>query len=204
MIAFTGQAQAHYTPKHFKNYQEKYQEFELRKDHALDVARFFRHHGDLARTKAGRLAIRQHQALLKWSNRELNKMDDIRFIHLWSDEQLAEKGKEAIASGGSYSVRYGDCSEKVKTIVKELLVRAFGPYGTIQWANYIVGRESGYCPGAVNTTYSSASQQAQCVAQLIPAYHTWVDYKRCKSDPAYSVHVFDVLSNHGTSTSPWS
>ena len=204
MLALTGQAQAHYTPKHFKNYDARYKEYELRKDHALDVARFFRNHPKQARTKAGRFAIREHKQLLKWSNRVLHKMDDISNIHKWSYAQLTEQGKEAIANGGTYSVRYGDCSNTIKTIVKELLNRKFGPHGTYYWAYSIVNRESGFCPGAVNTTYSDPNQQAQCVAQMIPAYHTWVDYDRCKSDPAYSVQVFANLSNYGTSTGPWS
>ncbi len=131
-------------------------------------------------------------------------MDDLQYLHLFSDAQLKKAGKEAIANGGTYSVRYGDCSSDVKAIVRELINRTFGPFGTESWATYIVDRESGFCPGAVNTTYSDWNQQAQCVAQMIPAYHTWVNYKRCKSDPAYSVLVFAELSNYGTSTGPWS
>lgn len=204
VIAITGQAQAHYKPKHFKNYSEKRTEFEHRKKHALDVERFFRNHPKLAKTKAGKKAEREHKELLAWSIRELNGLDSLNYIQFMSDEQLAEAGKRAIANGGTYSVRWGDCSNDVKTIVKELINRYFGPHGTERWAYYIVDRESGFCPGAVNTTYSDWSQQAQCVAQLIPEYHRWVDYDRCKTDPAYSVAVFAKLSRNGQSTGPWS
>ena len=120
--------------------------------------------------------------------------------------QLAVAGKKEVARGGTYSVRYGDCSSRLKRISYELVQRVFAPYGSaaIRWAQYIVSRESGHCPGAVNTTYSSWREQAQCIAQLIPRYHSWVNYTRCKTDPAYSVQVFRKLSNGGRSTGPWS
>lgn len=118
--------------------------------------------------------------------------------------QLKQEGIKVVRNGGTYSVRWGDCSPYLKRIVQEIIERVFSPHKTEEWADYIVYRESGYCPGAVNTKYSNPDQQAQCVAQMIPAYHEWVDYKKCKSDPAYSVRVFERLSKGGYSTGPWS
>lgn len=185
------------------SYAQKVKEYEFRQDHALDVARFFRNHPKLASTRAGRKAIWQHKILLRWSNRELTELNADRYIPYMSYSQLAQQGRLEVQHGGTYSMRYGDCSSRLKNISHELLDRAFRPYGTQGWAEYIVDRESGFCPGAVNTTYSSWNQRAQCLAQLIPEYHTWVDYDRCKSDPAYSVWVFLHLSKGGHSTGPW-
>lgn len=184
-------------------YTQEVREYEHRMDHALDVARFFHNHPKLANTRAGRAAIWQHKKLLRWSQKELSELNATSNIPHMSDEQLADQARLEVRNGGTYSVRYGDCSERLKALSRELVDRAFAPYGTQSWAEYIVGRESGFCPGAVNTTYSSWSQQAQCLAQLIPAYHTWVDYDRCKSDPAYSAWVFVRLSRGGHSTGPW-
>lgn len=184
-------------------YTAKVQEYKYREKHAKDVFRFFENHPKLANTLNGRAAIWQHKKLLHWSEKQLGKLNDIRFMHYWSYDQLAENAREEVRNGGTYSIRYGGCSERLKTLSRELVERAFRPYGTSQWALYIVGRESGFCPGAVNTTYSNPMQQAQCIAQMIPAYHTWVDYKRCKSDPAYSVQVFKELSDGGSKTGPW-
>ena len=203
-LAITGEAQSHFTPKRFLSYSGRVSEYEKRKDHALDVFRFFHNHPRLANTLQGRAAIWQHKKLFKWSNRELTELNDIRYVHKFSDSQLAEQARLEVKNGGTYSIRYGDCSSRLKTLSRELVERAFRPYGTTSWALYIVGRESGFCPGAVNTTYSNSKEQAQCIAQMIPRYHTWVDYKRCKSDPAYSVKVFRELSNGGKSTRPWS
>lgn len=206
VVVATGQAQAlaHYTPmKGHVSYASKVKEYEFRADHAQDVARFFHNHPKLANTRAGRAAIWQHKKLLRWSERKLSELNASSYIPLMSDDQLAQQGRLEIRHGGTYSVRYGDCSERLKAISRELVSRAFAPYGTQSWAEYIVGRESGFCPGAVNTTYPNPNQRAQCLAQLIPAYHTWVDYKKCKSDPSYSVWVFVRLSRGGHSTGPW-
>jgi hypothetical protein len=203
LLAFTGVAEAHFKPMSNLSYSAKVNEYKFREDHAKDVFRFFQNHPKLANTIQGRAAIWQHKKLLHWSQKELAELSDIRYINQWSYDQLADQARQEVRNGGTYSVRYGDCSERLKELSHELIERSFSRFGTVQWALYIVGRESGFCPGAVNTTYSSWTQQAQCIAQLIPAYHQWVDYKRCKSDPAYSVQVFLHLSDGGTKTGPW-
>lgn len=185
------------------SYTQKVREYEFRQDHTLDVARFFRNHPKLANTRAGRGAIWQHKKLLRWSTRKLSELNATNYIPLMPTPQLAEQARLEVRHGGTYSMRYGDCSYRLKAMSRELLVRAFRPYGTQGWAEYIVNRESGFCPGAVNTTYSSWNQRAQCLAQLIPAYHAWVNYDKCKNDPAYSVEVFLHLSKGGRSTGPW-
>lgn len=119
------------------------------------------------------------------------------------DRDLYALADQAAAHGGVYSERWGDASTILKSVCYEAVRRSFARFGTEQWAVYVVRRESGCNPGAVNTTYSSWSQRAQCIAQMIPAVHTWVDYGRCKRDLRYAVQVFVKLSDGGSSTGPW-
>ena len=198
-----GTAQAHFTPKGHMTYAERVAEYEHRLDHTQDVARFFANHPQLATKQAGRNAIWQHKKLQRWSEKELAKLNSLDYLNLWSLKQLREQAKAEVRNGGTYSVRHGGCSERLQILSEELVNRYFAPYGTQAWARAIVARESGFCPGAVNTTYSDPGEQASCIAQFIPNIHTWVNYKRCKSDPAYSVAIFVRLSKGGRYTSPW-
>lgn len=118
---------------------------------------------------------------------------------------VALEAKRAIKNGATYSVRHGHCSSYLKRLSYELVERGFRPYGSavVQWALSIVKRESGFCPGAVNTTYSDWEDQAKGLAQLIPEYHPWVNYKRMAADPWYAVKVFVKLSRGGRNTGPW-
>lgn len=120
------------------------------------------------------------------------------------DHDLYALANQAVSSGAIYSHRWGDASPALKGLCYEAVRRAFSRYGTQEWARHIVNRESGCNPGAINTTYSSWNQRAQCIAQMIPAYHRWVDYGRCKRDLRYAVEVFVGLSDGGKSTGPWS
>ena len=125
-----------------------------------------------------------------------------RVDHL-TTRQLYSEAKKAIANGAIYSMRWGDASPYLIRLCYEALERAFKPYGTQRWAEYVVTRESGCNPGAVNTTYSSWTQRAQCISQMIPAYHDWVDFRRCLRDLRYAVAVFVRLSRGGHNTQPW-
>lgn len=112
-------------------------------------------------------------------------------------QQLAKAAKTEVRRGGIYSTRWGDASPWLKRLSAELVDRAFTPYGTGSWARYIVNRESGYNPGAVNRT-----SRCTGLAQIHPL-HRWVNFKRLKSDPAYAVRVFERMSRGGSYTSPW-
>jgi hypothetical protein len=125
-----------------------------------------------------------------------------RVDHL-TTRQLYSEAKKAIANGAIHSMRWGDASPYLTRLCYEALERAFSPYGTEEWAEYVVRRESGCNPGAVNTTYSSWTQRAQCISQMIPAYHQWVDFRRCLRDLRYAVAVFVRLSRGGHNTQPW-
>lgn len=200
MLVTTGEASA-LTESQYHSKREHYTKMQ---DHAEDVFRFFKNHPKPARSKIGRNVLKRQAHRYNYSTHKLEHFNNTEYISWFTYEQLVEQGKLEVRHGGTYSYRYGDCSNRLQSISRELVHRIFGPHGTESWAVYIIDRESGFCPGAVNTTYSSWNQRAQCIAQMIPAYHTWVDYDRCKTDPAYSVKVFAELSNYGTSTGPWS
>jgi len=117
--------------------------------------------------------------------------------------QLERAANKAIRSGHVYSHRWGDVSPWLKTLCYEMVDRAFAPYGTQAWAHYVVNRESGCNPAAINTTYSDPCQQATGLSQMIPCVHRWVNYKRVQRDMGYAVAVFVRLSDGGRSTGPW-
>ena len=116
---------------------------------------------------------------------------------------LAKEAKKVVRHGGVYSHKCGDASPYLRRLSYELVERAFAPFGTQDWALYIVGRESCFNPGAINYKWSSWDQQAKGLAQLIPAYHQWVNYGRMLKDPWYAAMVFVKLSDGGKSTGPW-
>ncbi len=118
---------------------------------------------------------------------------------------LAKEARKVVRNGGIKSHRYGDATPYLKRLSYELVERAFLPYGydRVQWALYIVDRESDFNPGAINTTWSGWEEQAKGLAQLIPKYHTWVNFDRMLRDPYYAARVFVRLSKGGKETSPW-
>lgn len=121
-----------------------------------------------------------------------------------STEQLYVEAARQIASGGIYSHAYGAVSPRLREVCYELVNRAFRPYGTQDWAMYIVRRESGCNPAAINYTYSDPGERATGLSQMIPNVHRWVDYSRAMKDMRYSIQVFLKLSDGGRSTGPWS
>ena len=111
---------------------------------------------------------------------------------------LAKVGDKAIRQGHVYSHRWGDASPWLKAICYEMIDRAFGPYGTQGWARYVVNRESGCNPAAINS-----SSQTTGIAQIHPAYHRWVDFHRVQRDMDYAMRTFLRLSRNGRNTGPW-
>lgn len=99
MLAITSAASAHYKQHTHTNYADKRAEYEHRLDHASDVARFFENHPQLARTKAGRIAVRSHKRLAKWSERELREINEYvysgRFLpRVWFHIATCESGHD--------------------------------------------------------------------------------------------------------------
>lgn len=111
---------------------------------------------------------------------------------------LAKVGDKAIRQGHVYSHRWGDASPWLKAICYEMVDRAFSPYGTQGWARYVVNRESGCNPAAINS-----SSQTTGIAQIHPDYHRWVDFRRVQRDMDYAMRTFLRLSRNGSNTGPW-
>jgi len=112
--------------------------------------------------------------------------------------QLADRADRQIAHGAVYSHRWGDASPYLRALCYELVRRAFAPYGTQQWALYVVRRESGCNPGAINSSSGTTG-----IAQIHPRYHTWINYARVQRDMRYALRTFLRLSRNGRSTGPW-
>lgn len=112
--------------------------------------------------------------------------------------QLKKAAKTAVRKGHIHSTRWGDATPWLRRLSTELVERAFRPYGTQQWALYIVHRESGGNPGAVNR-YSGCAG----LMQVLPSAHPWVNIKRLKADPGYAAAVFVRMSHGGSYRSPW-
>jgi hypothetical protein len=111
---------------------------------------------------------------------------------------LAKVATKAIHAGHVYSHRYGDASPWLRALCYEMVERAFAPHGTHGWALMVVERESGCNPAAINS-----SSQTTGIAQIHPAYHRWVDFRRVQWDMRYAVATFLRLSRNGQNTGPW-
>lgn len=120
-----------------------------------------------------------------------------------SYNQLAKAANKAIANGAIYGTGHGQASRYLKSLCYEMIQRAFSPYGTQEWARHVIRRESDCNPAAINHTYRGWSNQANGLAQMIPKYHTWVNYSRVHRDMKYAVAVFLRLSKGGKNTQPW-
>jgi hypothetical protein len=112
--------------------------------------------------------------------------------------QLNRAANKAIANGHVYSHRWGDASGWLKSLCYEMVKRAFAPYGRSSWAVYIVNRESGCNPAAINSSSGTTG-----IAQIHPGYHHQFDYRRMQRDMHYAITAFLRLSSKGRNTGPW-
>lgn len=133
--------------------------------------------------------------LLAWTGEAAAHND--RFDRM-SYGQLVKAANRAIANGHSYSHRWGDASAYLRGLCYELVERTFKPYGTERWALYVVRRESGCNPRAINS-----SSQTTGIAQIHPTYHTWINYRKVQYDMHYAMQTFLRLSRGGRNTGPW-
>lgn len=150
-----------------------------------------------AATKPGQRMSSESESLLATVT-TTKKVSHIKPLNEIPYRFLAKVADKAIRQGHVYSHRWGDASPWLKAICYEMIDRAFGPYGTAAWARYVVNRESGCNPAAINS-----SSQTTGIAQIHPAYHTWVDFRRVQRDMAYALRTFLRLSRNGSNTGPW-
>lgn len=113
-----------------------------------------------------------------------------------SQARLERAAHRAVVKGGVHSTRWADASPWLRRLSHELVERAFGET-TRGWALCVVGRESGFNPGAVSRTDDHG------LPQINRPSHPWVNYARIVRDPVYAVAVMVRLSDHGASRGPW-
>lgn len=116
-------------------------------------------------------------------------------------QQLYRESKRLISNGAIYSTAYGVVHPRLKQICYEMLERKFG--GRYWFAYAVMQQESDCNPGAHNFKWSGWHNQAQGIAQMIPKYHTWVNFKKLKHDLHYAIACFYRLSRGGTNGQPW-
>jgi hypothetical protein len=100
--------------------------------------------------------------------------------------------------GGILGSCYGCATPRMKYLARQLVIERFGSAGsyTGQWALCVVGRESGFNPGAINSS-SGAAGMFQFLGH--PQYSYW----SLTHDPVYQVSSAWQLSHGGRDKSPW-
>jgi hypothetical protein len=88
----------------------------------------------------------------------------------------------------------------MRELSRRLVVAQFSPAGAgaVRIALCIVGRESGFNPGARSTSGDHGLAQFNYEAH----HHGWLNFGRVY-DPVYAVQAFWRMSGRGTSWSPW-
>jgi len=111
--------------------------------------------------------------------------------------QLEHAAIEAAATGGILSSRYGAATPWMKRLSRELVERAFVGANARRMALCVVGRESGFNPGAISSTDDHG------LPRINRPSHPWVNFRRITVDPPYAVSVMVRLSGHGRNWGPW-
>jgi hypothetical protein len=116
-----------------------------------------------------------------------------------SAPSLAVQARWLAQHGGVRSSRYGDATPHMKQLVRALIRQTFRPAGwaAVREAECLSRREAGWNPAAVSPSDDHGAFQAHRPA------HPQFDYARISVDPAYSVWVGWIISDHGTNWSPW-
>ena len=119
--------------------------------------------------------------------------DRVRHLSQWTLEHAAER---AVTTGGVTGRCHGCATPYMRRLSRELVARAFEGDAR-RWALCVVGRESGFNPGAVSPTHDYG------LAQIHVAAHPWVNGDRLLVDPVYAVETMRHLSRAGTNRDPW-
>lgn len=111
---------------------------------------------------------------------------------------LAAKARWLTTHGGVRSTRYADATPRMRWIARQLITARFSTAGpdAVRWSLCVAERESGFNPGAVNSS-SGAAGLFQFLGH--PQYSTW----KLLHDPAYAVQAAWRLSQGGRDRSPW-
>ena len=100
--------------------------------------------------------------------------------------------------GGIQGSCYGCATSQMKYLSRRLVIERFSRAGSyaVQWALCVVNRESGFNPGAINSS-SGAAGLFQFLGH--PQYSYW----GLTHDPVYQVSSAWQLSHGGRDHSPW-
>jgi hypothetical protein len=117
---------------------------------------------------------------------------------------LAARALYVANHGGIRSHRYGDATQQMKSLVRQLIRQTFRPAGAaaVTHALCYSRRESGWNPGAISPTHDHSSFQVNEPSN--EPSHPQFDYARMDRDPAYGVWAGWVVSSHGRDWGPWS
>lgn len=121
---------------------------------------------------------------------------------------LANQARWLAQHGGVTGTCAGCATLRMQSLSKALVVTRFQSRGgeAVAWALCVVSHESGFNPGAVNSTAiapGGALGHASGLAQFVVWYHRWINYWRLLRDPAYAADAMFHLSNGGRDRSPW-
>lgn len=115
-----------------------------------------------------------------------------------SSSSLEVKARWVANHGGITGTCAGCATPQMQTLSRLLVIQRFSSAGSnaVRWALCVVGRESGFNPGAVNSSSGAAS-----LFQLFghPQFSTW----RMLHDPGYAVMAGWNLSHGAKDRSPW-
>lgn len=117
------------------------------------------------------------------------------------ETQLAAQARWLTNHGGVTGTCAGCATLKLRSLSKAIVIETFWPRGVepTSWALCVVQHESGFNPGAVNSS-SGAAGLAQFEIQYHPEFSRW----RILHDPAYAATAMFRLSRGGRDRSPWS
>ncbi len=117
--------------------------------------------------------------------------------------QLAKAARYEAKNGGIKSKRHGDATPKMKWLVRQLLIYRFASAGryALKVVLCIVGRESGFNPGAVSDSDDHGVGQFNRPWHPQYIYDPWPTARIY--DPVYNIELIWTASSHGISWQPW-
>lgn len=116
----------------------------------------------------------------------------------FSSASLHSQARYVAMHGGIQGSCAGCATYRMKYLARQLVIERFSSAGSnaVRWALCVVGRESGFNPGAINSS-SGAAGLFQFLGH--PQYSYWM----LTHDPVYQVGAAWNLSHGARDHSPW-
>jgi hypothetical protein len=114
------------------------------------------------------------------------------------ESSLHFQARKVALHGGIKGSCYGCATYRMKSLSRRLVIEQFSQAGpdAVRWSLCVVGRESDFNPGAINSS-SGAAGLFQFLGH--PQYSYW----KLTHDPVYQVRAAWQLSRHARDRSPW-